>query len=444
MRFLTYAAGIAGIAGLSIGSAAVAQTQITIATVNNPQMVTMKKLTPEFEKKYPNIKVNWDVMPENKLRRKVTVDIATQSGSYDIVTLGALNTPIWAKNGWIQPFKNLPKSYDKSDLIKPVRKALSYKGELYALPFYAESSFTMYRKDLFKKAGLKMPQHPTYKQITKFAKKLNDPKKGINGICLRGKAGWGLNMAYFDTLVNTYGGRWFNQKWQPELTSKAWHKAMNTYLNLMHKYGQNGATSDGFVETENLFANGHCAIWIDATSAAGYITDPSTSKVAGNVGFAWAPVAKTKNGSHWLWSWALAIPKDTQHQQAARKFIEWATSKAYIQLVGQKKGWENVPPGTRYSTYKNPHYQKAAKKYAQLTLKSINQATPNQPTNKPVPYTGIQFVAIPQFEGIGREVGQNVAAALAGNMSADQALQKSQTAVKQVMKQAGYYSKNKK
>lgn len=425
-------------ASLCVCTLATAQTRITIATVNNPQMLVMRKLTPAFEKTHPNIKVSWDVMPENELRRKVTVDISTQAGSYDIVTLGAYETPLWAKNGWIAPFDNLPKSYGKNDLLKPVRHALSYKGKLYALPFYAESSFTYYRKDLFKKAGLTMPEHPTWKQIESFAKKLNDPSKNVNGICLRGMPGWGENMALFDTMVNTFGGRWFNKQWQPELTSSAWHNALTTYVNLLNKYGPSGATSDGFVEVENLFANGHCAMWVDATSGAGYVSDPKTSKVAKDVGFAWAPVAKTKHGSHWLWAWALAIPKDTQHMKAAREFVHWATSKHYINLVGQKKGWVNAPPGTRYSTYKNPHYKKAASAYAHLTMQSINQAEPLHPTLKPVPYTGVQFVEIPEFQALGHEVGQNISAALAGQMSVNAALKQSQKYVEGVMKQAGY------
>lgn len=426
------------LAALSVCTTASAATQITIATVNNPQMLVMRSLTPQFEKSHPNIKVSWDVMPENDLRRKVTVDISTQAGSYDIVTLGSYATPLWAKNGWISPYKNLPSWYDTKDLLKPVRDALSYKGQLYALPFYAESSFTYYRKDLFKKAGLKMPEHPTWKQIISFAKKLNDPKNNVNGICLRGMPGWGENMALFDTMVNTFGGRWFNKKWQPELTSKAWHKALRTYVHVLNKYGPSGATSDGFVEVENLFANGHCAMWVDATSGAGYISDPKTSKVAKDVGFAWAPVAQTKNGSHWLWSWALAIPKDSQHMKAARTFVEWATSKRYIKLVGEKKGWVNAPPGTRRSTYANPHYKKAASAYAHLTLEAIDKATPLHPTDKPVPYTGVQYVEIPEFQALGHEVGQNVAAALAGQMTVNQALQKSQRYATNVMKQAGY------
>lgn len=266
-------------AALCVGTPLIAQaqTQLTIATVNNPQMAIMKSLTPYFEKAHPNLKLVWDVLPENVLRQKVTLDITQNSGNYDVVTLGAYNTPLWAKNGWLMPLKNLPASYDVKDLLKPIHQSLSYKGQLYALPFYGESSMTYYRKDLFKKAGLTMPAQPTWKQIETFAHKLNDPAKGVYGICLRGMPGWGENMALVDTMVNTYGGRWFNMKWEPRLTSPAWHNAVTMYVNLINQYGPPGATSNGFVENENLFANGHCGMWIDATVAAGYLPNPKTS-----------------------------------------------------------------------------------------------------------------------------------------------------------------------
>lgn len=426
-------------AGILACSAAFAETTITVATVNNPQMLVMQDLTEHFEKKYPDINVKWAIMPEAKLRRKVTIDIATGAGQYDVTTVGALTAPLWARAGKILPFKDMPASYDKSDLIKPVRQILSVDGTLYALPFYAESSITYYRKDLFKQAGLEMPDRPTWDQITKFAKKLDDPENAVNGICLRGKAGWGLNMAVFVPMVNTYGGTWFNMDWQPQLTSQAWHDALSKYLTLLNNYGPAGAVSMGFVESEKMFASGHCAMWVDATVAAGYVSSPDKSKVAGKVGFAWAPVAKTERGSHWLWTWALAIPKSTQKEEAARKFVRWATSKEYIQLVGEEKGWNTVPPGTRYSTYENENYLEAAGGFAKLTKQSINTATPKDPTIHEEPYTGVQLITIPEFQALGRQVGQNIGAALAGQISVDEALQKSQTFVKGVMQQAGYY-----
>lgn len=422
--------------GLSL-SAALAQTTITIATVNNPDMVTMQKLSGEFEKKYPDIKLNWVVLPENELRQKVTTDIATNAGSYDVLTIGTYETPIWGKNGWLVEMSGLPASYDLEDVLKPVRAGLSYQGKLYALPFYAESSMLYYRKDLFAAKKLAVPAQPTWTQAAAWAKQLHDPSKGVYGICLRGLPGWGENMAFLSTLVNTYGGRWFDENWKPQLTSPEWKRAISQYVELVTKYGPPGVTSNGFTENLTLMSEGKCAMWIDATVAAGYLANPKTSKVADKIGFAKAPVAVTPRGAHWLWSWALAIPKSSKKVEAAKTFITWATSKEYIELVGNTQGWVSAPPGTRYSTYNNPNYQKAAP-FAKVVLESINTADPTKPTLKPVPYTGVQFVGIPEFQAIGTQVGQFIAGIVAGKTSLDDGLNQAQTAVEKLMKEAGY------
>jgi len=420
-----------------VASAALAQTTLTIATVNNPDMVTMQKLSPEFEKKYPNIKLNWVVLPENELRQKVTTDIATNAGSYDVLTIGTYEAPIWGKNGWLDEMSGLPASYDLEDVLKPVRAGLSYNGKLYALPFYAESSMLMYRKDLFAAKGITVPAQPTWAQATSWAKQLTDPSKGIYGICLRGLPGWGENMAFLTTLINTYGGRWFDEKWNPQVNSPEWKKAIAQYVELVTKYGPPGVTGNGFTENLTLTSDGKCAMWIDATVAAGFLENPKTSKVAGKMGYAKSPVAVTPNGSHWLWSWALGIPKSSKHAAEAKAFIEWATSKDYINLVGSTNGWVSAPPGTRYSTYANPEYLKAAV-FAKTTLDSINSADPTKPTLKPVPYVGIQFVAIPEFQAIGTQVGQFIAGIVAGKTSLDDGLNQAQAAVEKTMKEAGY------
>lgn len=411
-------------------------TTLTIATVNNPNMLQMQQLSPQFTKE-TGIKLNWVVLPENTLRQRVTTDIATSSGDFDIVTIGTYDVPIWAKRGWLDQMTGLPKDYDVDDIFPAVRSGLSYQGKLYALPFYAESSVTYYRTDLFKKAGLTMSKNPTYKDIAADVAKINDPSKGIYGICLRGLPGWGENMAYLDTLVNTYGGRWFNMKWQPQLNTKPWHDAITFYVDLMRKYGPPNASSNGFTENDALFLQGKCGIWIDATSAAGTMYDPKTSKVANDVAITASPVAVTPKGSHWLWAWSLGIPKTTRHEADAKKFVAWATSKPYLALVGKTFGWVTVPPGTRISTYKNPNYLKAAP-FADFVKNAILTADPKDPTLQKVPYTGIQFVEIPEFQAIGTEVGQQIAAALAGQKSVDAALQQSQSSTSRTMQEAGY------
>jgi sorbitol/mannitol transport system substrate-binding protein len=430
--FKALAAGIAVAAGcVTIVNA----ETLTIATVNNDDMIIMQKLSSKWEQQTGN-KINWVILEENVLRQKVTTDIATKGGQYDVITIGAYETPIWGKKGWLTSLDDF-KDYDYDDLLAPVKAGLSVDGKLYAVPFYAESSFTMYRKDLFEKAGLSMPEHPTYEQIKQFADKLTDKAGGVYGICLRGKPGWGENMAFLGTLVNTYGGRWFDMKWQPQLTSQPWEAAINYYIDIMKADGPPGASANGFNENQALFSSGKCAMWIDATSAAGRVSNPKSSEVADKVGFAVAPTAVVPNGSAWAWSWALAIPTSTKKEAAAKDFVRWATSKDYVKLVGETEGWVAAPPGTRKSTYDNPDYQKAAP-FASIVLNAILAADPTHATKDPVPYTGVQFVAIPEFQGIGTNVGQNIASALVGSESVADALQKSQSQTTATMTKAGY------
>jgi sorbitol/mannitol transport system substrate-binding protein len=430
------AALLAGLAGTLAANPAASQT-LTIATVNNSDMIVMQKLSPQFEKA-TGIKLNWVVLEENVLRQRVTTDIANKGGQFDIITIGAYETPIWGKLGWLTPVDDLGADYDYDDVIPQVKAGLSYDGKLYAVPFYAESSFTFYRKDLFDKAGIQMPDKPTYQQLAEYADKLTDKKGPIYGICLRGKPGWGENMAFLTTAVNAFGGSWFNMKWEPQLTTEPWKNAINWYLDVMKKDGPPGATANGHNENRALFATGKCAMWIDATSAAGYIFNPKSSQVADKTAFTASPVTdKNPNASGWAWAWALGIPNSTKHADAAKKFVKWATSKDYIKMVGESEGWVAAPPGTRKSTYDNPDYQKAAP-FAGTVLKAIQVADPSHATVDPVPYTGVQFVAIPEFQAIGTQVGEDVSAALAGKTTADKALASAQASTERTMKKAGY------
>jgi sorbitol/mannitol transport system substrate-binding protein len=425
------------LAFLLAGAGLRAQTTLTIATVNNGDMIAMQRLSRQFEQQHPDIHLDWVMLEENILREKTTTDAATHGGQYDVVTIGPLETPIWGRRGWLLSLGDkLSPSYDVDDLLKPIRDGASDHGRLYALPFYAESSLTYYRKDLFAAAGLTMPAHPTYEDIERFAKALNDPAKDVYGVCLRGKPGWGENIAYVTTVANTFGGRWFNESWKSQLDSAEWHNAVSLYVNLLQRYGPPGSSSNGFNELLTLFENGRCGMWIDATVAAGALSNSKQSKVADAVGFAPAPVAVTPRGAQWLWFWALAVPSSTKHADAAIKFVEWATSREYIRLVAQTDGWAAVPPGTRRSTYEQPEYLAAAP-FAGLVYRSIMAADPLHPTLDPVPYTGIQVVVIPAFPTIGNQVGQILAGALVGNSTVDEALHKAQAATERVIQRMG-------
>ncbi|QIO58609.1 ABC transporter substrate-binding protein [Rhizobium leguminosarum] len=432
-----YLAGALGaFISVALSSTVLAET-LTIATVNNGDMIRMQKLTDDFKAKNPGIDLEWVTLEENVLRQKVTTDIATKGGQYDVLTIGTYEVPIWAKQGWLLPLDNLGANYDVDDLLPAIRSGLTVDGKLYAAPFYGESSMVMYRKDLFDAAGLKMPDAPTWDFVADAARKITNKDKEIYGICLRGKAGWGENMAFLTAMSNSFGARWFDEKWKPQFDQPEWKDTLDFYVKLMKDAGPPGASSNGFNENLALFQTGKCGMWIDATVAASFVADPKQSQVADKVGFALAPDKGLGKRGNWLWAWSLAIPAGTQKAEAAEKFVAWATSKEYSNLVAEKEGWLNAPPGTRKSLYANADYQKAAS-FAKMTLDSINAADPTKPTVKPVPYVGIQFVAIPEFQGIGTAIGQQFSAALAGQLSVDQALQSAQQLATREMTKAGY------
>ena len=434
MRLSTLALGLCTASALAFAAHAEA---ITIATVNNGDMVRMQKLADDFTTKNPDIQLNWVTLEENVLRERVTTDIATKGGQYDVMTIGTYEVPIWAKQSWLLPLDDLGADYDAADIIPAIAGGLTADGKLYAAPFYGESSFVMYRKDLMEKAGLTMPDAPTWDFIVDAAKKMTDRAADVNGICLRGKAGWGENMAFLTAMSNSFGARWFDENWVPQFDQPEWKKTLETYVNVMKEAGPVGASSNGFNENLALFQQGKCGMWIDATVAASFVSDPKNSTVADKVGYALAPDTGMGKRGNWLWAWSLGIPAGTQKADAAKKFVAWATSKAYLDLVASKEGWANVPPGTRTSLYANPEYQKAAP-FAKMTLDSINSADPTKPTVKPVPYVGVQFVAIPEFAGLATNVGQLFSAALAGQKSVDDALSEAQAAATQEMGMAGY------
>ncbi|MFP3986039.1 sugar ABC transporter substrate-binding protein [Streptomyces sp. E11-3] len=429
------------LASLALGPAACAgneqdTTTITVASVDFTR--DMQKLIKDFQRTHPHIRVKFDFLPESVLRNRLPKDVANESGRYDVVSIGPWETPIWASRGWLTRLDALASQgdYDVQDFIPVVRKALSYRNGLYAVPYYGESSFLVYRKDLFAKAGLTMPKRPTWQQVAKMAAKLNDPPNGTAGICLRGGPVW-LDLLPLNTVILTFGGRWFDEKWNPQLTSLETKRAVRFYVDLVRSSGESRAFEAGPAQCQATMRQGKAAMLYDATFFAGRLEDPKTSKVAGKLGYAPAPVMRT-DSSGWLWTWALAIPITSKHPKAAWDFASWATSKRYLKLYGEKLGWVGVPPGSRLSTYQLPAYKKAAKGFLQPTLNALNAVDLTRPGLHKQPWTGTSYVGIPEYAGLGGRVAKEISAAIAGRQSVDEALQKAQLFANDVVEGGGY------
>ncbi|MFE0190491.1 ABC transporter substrate-binding protein [Streptomyces sp. NPDC058989] len=412
---------------------------LNVLMVNNPQMVDLQKLTAEHFTKETGVKVNFTVLPEDDLRDKMSQDFSSQAGQYDVASVSNYETPIYARNGWLTELGTRAakdRAFDQGDILAPVRTSLTAAdGKVYAEPFYGESSFLMYRKDLFKEAGLSMPARPTWRQVASMAAELDGFRKGMKGICLRGQPGWGQLVAPLTTVVNTFGGTWFTKDWKAQLDSPEFTKATDFYVDLVRKHGEAGAPQAGYTECLNDLQQGKVAMWYDATAGAGSL-ESADSKVAGKVGYAPAPVERTAD-SGWLYTWAWGVQKASRNQDAAWKFISWASGKEYEQLVGRTLGWSKVPGGKRASLYRDPQYIRSARAFAGPTERAISSARPDDPGLQPRPAPGIQFVGIPEFADLGTKVSHEISSAIAGKQSVPAALRHSQRLAREVARAYG-------
>ncbi|MFJ8715751.1 ABC transporter substrate-binding protein [Streptomyces violaceus] len=404
------------------------QADLKVLAMDASQVQTLKKLTKEHFTAETGITVDYTLLPENEARERMNREFATQAGNYDVASLSAYEVPIYADNGWLAPLDSHVKAdedFDQGDVFPNLVSSLTGEdGKVYAEPFYGEGSFLMYRKDLFRKDGLVMPPNPTWKQVADLAARV-DGTDGTSGICLRGLPGWGQNLAPINTVVNTFGGTWYDMDWNARLNSPEFKKAVGFYVDLLRSHGQPGADRMGVLEILDRFVEGKCAMMYDATSLASSI-EADGSSVKGKVGYVPAPHDRTDKAG-WLWTWAWGVQKASDDKDAAWEFISWASSKEYQEQVGQEMGWTSAPAGNRKSLYANPEYQQAAGAwYRQEYRAATDSADPKSPGVGPRPYTGIGFLGIPEFAVLGTAVSQQIASAIAGQQSVDTALDKAQ------------------
>ncbi|MGK5113795.1 ABC transporter substrate-binding protein [Geodermatophilus sp. CPCC 205506] len=420
--------GVSGCAGWGGGPSGGGPNTINVLMVNNPQMVDLQQLTAEHFTAETGISVNFTVLPENDVRDKISQEFSSQAGQYDVATLSNFEIPIYARSEWIAPLDDYvaaDSEFDQDDVLAPLTASLSGDdGRLYGEPFYGESSFLMYRRDVLESAGVEMPANPTWQEVADIAAQVDGAEPGMAGICLRGQPGWGQVFAPLTTVVNTFGGTWFTEDWQAQVNSAEFREAVEFYVDLVREYGETGAPQAGFTECLNNLIQGNAAMWYDATSAAGSL-EAADSPVRGLIGYAPAPVVETDN-SGWLYAWSWSIQQASAKQDAAWEFISWASSREYEELVGAELGWSRVPAGKRASTYSNPDYLAEASAFAEPTLTAIETADPDNPGVQPRPAPGIQFMGFPDFPALATQVSQDVSSAIAGQMTVEEALDRGQ------------------
>jgi sorbitol/mannitol transport system substrate-binding protein len=420
---------LSGCAGWGGGGGEGGADSINVLMVNNQQMVDLQQLTADNFTRETGIRVNFTVLPENDVRDKISQEFSSQAAQYDVATVSNFEIPIYARSRWIAPLDDYlaaDPGFDQADILGPMVASMTGEdGKVYGQPFYGESSFLMYRKDVLAAEGVTMPAKPTWQEVADIAERVDGAQPGMAGICLRGQPGWGQVFAPLTTVVNTFGGTWFTEDWQAKVDAPEFREATQFYVDLVRDHGENGAPQAGFTECLNGLIQGNAAMWYDATSAAGSL-EAADSPVKGKIGYAPAPVVRTEN-SGWLYAWSWAIERASTKQDNAWKFISWASGKDYERLVGEQLGWSRVPAGKRASTYELPEYLRESAAFAEPTKSAIEAADPLNPGLQPRPAQGVQFVGIPEFPDLGTQVSQYISSAIAGQISVDTALSRGQS-----------------
>lgn len=421
--------------------------EINVGMVGNPQMAALQEIVNSgaFNEAYPNITVNLTVLPENEIRASINQDVAAQGGEYDAVTISNFEVPLWAANDWLTELGEAARAdetYDFDDILPAHLQGLTYEDGVYALPFYGESAMLYYRTDVLEQLGATLPDDPTWTQIGELATQVKQANinGGMSGIALRGLIGWGQQLAPLTTVINAFGGSWYDADWNAALDSEASTTAINWYFDTLANAGPTGSEQNGFTECEQLFVTGQVAMWYDATSAADYLASPETNPdYYQNVGFALPPYeASTDNRGNWLYSWAFGVPASSANPEAAAAFARWATSVQYFQLIAEADGYGRAPTGARTSTYSDAGYLEVASAYAPTVLEAIQLANPNEPCLVEVPYQGGQFVRIPEFTTLGDDVSRIFAGAIAGSTPAADAISQANDLADQTAVDGGY------
>jgi sorbitol/mannitol transport system substrate-binding protein len=427
--FAILAAVLAGCGGGDKGRRSNRGSSINVAIVNNPQMQDLARLTPSLFTDKTDIKVNYTILDEGTLREVTTRDVAERGREFDAVMIGPYEAPQFGRDGHIIDLTRRASSdraYDLHDVIPSVRNALSYQGRLYASPFYGESSFLMYRKDVLRRAGIEMPAHPTWRQVADIARRIDTP--GRAGICLRGKAGWGELGAPFTMVLNTFGGTWWSAKpdgsvGRAMVDQPQFRRTLQFYADLVKDAGESHAAGAAYNECLAQYRSGKVAMWYDATVAASNL-EADDSPVKGKTGYVPAPVERTR-AAGWLWSWALAVPTSARREDLAWRYIAWATGPQYVKEAGTRSpgGWAAIPPGTRRSTYEIPEYKRATAAFAQPTLDAIESAPVGDPgTTKRPGLPGTFYVGIPEYQDVADRCTEQFSGVIAGKLSIGAAL----------------------
>jgi multiple sugar transport system substrate-binding protein len=342
--------------------------EIRFLASQHPWTETLKKDIAQFEAQ-TGMKVNMEVLAENNLTQKLTVELTAGTGTVDVFMQRPLQeAKQFEKNGWyadlnafVKDSKKTPAEWDVNDFHKGPMQVETVNGKLVGIPLITEQEILYYRKDLFAEKNIKVPT--TMAELEAAAKALHDPNKDFYGIVMRGQGNPAVTQ--FSSFLYSMGGDFIKDGKFAMDTPEAL-KALKIYGNLLGKYGPPGVLNMQWQQASALFAQGKAGMWVDANSLYLNVTAPDKSTIGDKVGFAMFPAGDKGVAPYSVTSWGISIAKSSKKQDAAWEFVKWASSKEMV-LKTQSAG----NPSARSSAWNNADGTKSwPKEWVEVAKKS--------------------------------------------------------------------------
>lgn len=398
--------------------------EINLAFASHPSTESFQKMTKDFEA-LTGIKVRWEVMEETYLKNKQLLDFTGKTGTYDVLMVDGFWMSEYGAKKVVEPLDDYiansaltPAWFDYEDIVPAYRNGISkYDGKAYGIPTAGETRFIAYRKDLFEKYGKQPPK--TMDEFLGLAKFFNGKEDGLYGVSMRAQRGIHAASGLMTVMYN-FGGGFIDQKTgDVTMTDSKTKQAMQFYVDLL-KNAPKDVASYTHEEALSAFTTGKAAMWLDATALATRILDPTGSQVADKVGFAPTPEGPAGKASA-LAGWNMSISSLSKNKEAAWAFIVYMNSK--------EKAKDYVTGGgvpVRTSIYKDEELVAKDSSYP-IQLEALNDANV-------LVEQGISW--IPPHEKLGQildRVGYYVSSAMSGEMTVDQASEKAQKEVEDIV-----------
>lgn len=399
-------------------------TELVLAVASHPSIEAFKTMIPRFEE-LTGISVVLDEMEEGALGQRLTLEVASETTSYDIVMTAIERHPKLADAGYsipLEPYLNdpelTPEWFDYEDILAAYRDMFVWEdGQHYAIPFAGESVFFFYRTDLFEEHDIEVPT--TFDEVLEVARYFDENVEGVDGISFRARLGWEFTYMW-SVFLFPFGGRMVDpETGEPMLDVPGTADSLN-YMIELAQYAPVGIESFSFPEAWDAFMLGRAAMMIEATAAAPEVENPEKSLVAGNVGYGPMP-AGPEGAFSGVWGWGFSITAGSENQDAAWALIAYLTSREM-----QDEYLANGGIVSRASALRDPEQQEQYP-YYEAILETLEQAAALNELGLSV------VLPIPEWGQFSEILGTEGARAFIGEISVEEAVTSMQTQAEELL-----------